>query len=38
MTEDQLEQETLEWLTELGYTHIHGPSIAHDSANPERDN
>ena len=38
MTEDQLEQETLEWLAELGYTHIHGPSIAHDGANPERDN
>jgi type I restriction enzyme R subunit len=38
MTEDQLEQETLEWLAELGYTHIHGPSIAHDGASPERDN
>jgi type I restriction enzyme R subunit len=38
MTEDQLEQETLEWLTELGYTHVYGPDIAHDGANPERDN
>ncbi|EIU3493655.1 type I restriction endonuclease subunit R [Pseudomonas aeruginosa] len=36
MTEDQLEQETLGWLTELGYTHLYGPDIAHDGDNPER--
>lgn len=36
MTEDQLEQETLGWLGELGYTHIYGPDIAHDGDNPER--
>ena len=36
MTEDQLEQETLGWLAELGYTHLHGPDIAHDSGSPER--
>ncbi|WDM58730.1 type I restriction endonuclease subunit R [Pseudomonas sp. NEEL19] len=36
MTEDQLEQETLGWLCEQGYTHLYGPSIAHDGDNPER--
>lgn len=36
MTEDQLEQETLGWLTELGYVHLYGPDIAHDGDNPER--
>jgi type I restriction enzyme R subunit len=36
MTEDQLEQETLGWLTELGYTHRHGPDIAHDGVDPQR--
>jgi type I restriction enzyme R subunit len=38
MTEDQLEQETLGWLAELGYTHRHGPDIAHDGADPQRAN
>ncbi len=37
MTEDQLEQETLCWLEELGYQHLYGPTIAHDGANPERE-
>lgn len=37
MTEDQLEQETLGWLAELGYTHLYGPDIAHDGDNPERE-
>lgn len=37
MTEDQLEQETLGWLTELGYAHLYGPDIAHDGDNPERE-
>ncbi|MGX5218947.1 type I restriction endonuclease subunit R [Pseudomonas segetis] len=37
MTEDQLEQETLGWLSELGYTHLYGPEIAHDGDNPERE-
>ncbi|EPO8040668.1 TPA: type I restriction endonuclease subunit R [Pseudomonas aeruginosa] len=36
MTEDQLEQETLGWLSELGYAHLYGPDIAHDGDNPER--
>ncbi|MDU3958181.1 MAG: type I restriction endonuclease, partial [Pseudomonas aeruginosa] len=36
MTEDQLEQETLGWLSELGYVHLYGPEIAHDGDNPER--
>lgn len=37
MTEDQLEREALEWLAELGYTHLYGPDIAHDGENPERE-
>lgn len=37
MTEDQLEQETLGWLTELGYAYLYGPDIAHDGDNPERE-
>lgn len=36
MTEDQLEQETLGWLAEVGYTHLYGPDIAHEGDNPER--
>ena len=36
MTEDQLEREVLEWLAEVGYTHLYGPNIAHDGDNPER--
>jgi type I restriction enzyme R subunit len=38
MTEDQLEQEMLGWLSEIGYTHIYGPDIACDGGNPERSN
>ena len=36
MTEDQLEQETLTWLQEVGYTHRYGPDIAFDGSSPER--
>ncbi|MDA7417744.1 type I restriction endonuclease subunit R [Xenophilus arseniciresistens] len=36
MTEDQLEQEALAWLVDVGYTSRHGPDIAHDGASPER--
>jgi type I restriction enzyme R subunit len=36
MTEDQLEQEALGWLKEVGYTVLHGVDIAPDSDNPER--
>ena len=36
MTEDQLEQETLGWLAEAGYSHLYGPDIAPDGINPER--
>ena len=36
MTEDQLEQETLGWLAEVGYSHAYGPDIAHDGPKPER--
>ena len=38
MTEDQLEQETLAWLADVGYTHLYGPDIAHDGAHPQRAN
>ena len=36
MTEDQLEQETLGWLQEVGYSVLNGPEIAFDGRNPER--
>jgi type I restriction enzyme R subunit len=36
MTEDQLEQEALGWLAELGYTPVYGPDIAPDGDQPER--
>ena len=36
MTEDQLEQESLVWLQDVGYTHLYGPDIAFDGARPER--
>lgn len=36
MTENQLEQETLAWLAELGYAVHSGYDIAHDGANPQR--
>ena len=38
MTEDQLEQETLSWLTDVGYTAIYGPDISIDGNTPERSN
>ncbi|MCW8450625.1 type I restriction endonuclease subunit R [Legionella quinlivanii] len=38
MTEDKLEQEMLTWLTEIGYTHVYGPTIACDGETPERSN
>ncbi len=36
MTEDQLEQETLGWLNDVGYRHLYGPDIAFDGVTPER--
>ena len=36
MTEDQLEQETLYWLAEAGYSHRYGLDIAPDGSAPER--
>jgi type I restriction enzyme R subunit len=36
MTEDQLEQEALGWLADVGYTRLYGPDIAPDGPNPER--
>jgi type I restriction enzyme R subunit len=38
MTEDQLEQETLAWLADVGYTRVYGPEIAVDGDAPERGN
>jgi len=36
MTENQLEQEALRWLADVGYTLWYGPDIAMDGAAPER--
>ncbi|MEX3809020.1 type I restriction endonuclease subunit R [Paraburkholderia sp. BR13439] len=36
MTEDQLEQEALDWLRQVGYNHLYGPDIAPDGDSPER--
>ena len=36
MTENQLEQEMLGWLADIGYTHLYGPDIAPDGDAPER--
>ncbi len=38
MTEDQLEQEALSWLQDVGYTHRYGPDLAHDGTEPQRAN
>ena len=38
MTENQLEQETLSWLADVGYTTVYGPDIALDGNTPERSN
>ncbi len=36
MTEDQLEQEALGWLADVGYAVHHGLDIAHDGSHPQR--
>lgn len=36
MTEAEVEQAAIEYLTELGYEHVHGPDIAPDGTSPER--
>jgi type I restriction enzyme R subunit len=36
MTEDQLEQETLGWLADVGFTRLFGPDLAPDGASAER--
>jgi len=36
MTENQLEQETLDWLLEVGYTRCYGPDLAPDGDAAER--
>jgi len=36
MTEDQLEQEALGWLADVGYATVYGPDITPDGPSPER--
>jgi type I restriction enzyme R subunit len=36
MTEDQLEQEALGWLADVGYATLYGPDISPDGDAPER--
>jgi type I restriction enzyme, R subunit len=36
MTEDQLEQEALGWLADVGYQHRYGPELAPEGSTPER--
>jgi type I restriction enzyme, R subunit len=36
MTEDQLEQEALGWLADVGWQHRYGPDLAPEGARPER--
>ncbi len=36
MTEDLLEQETLSWLADVGYSHCYGLDLAPDGSTPER--
>lgn len=36
MTKDDLGQMSLEWFQEIGYTFVHGPSLAPGSDSPER--
>ncbi len=36
MTEDQLEQEALGWLADVGYQHRYGPDLTPDGPAPER--
>ena len=38
MTEDQLEQEALGWLADVGWQQRYGPDLAPDGIAPERDN
>ena len=38
MSEDQLEQEVLGWLADVGWQHRYGPDLAPDGIAPERDN
>ena len=37
ISEDDLEQMSLEWFQEIGYTFIHGPLLAPDGETRERD-
>ena len=38
ITEEQLEQQSLNWFSDLGYQYKNGYDIAHDGVTPERDN
>ena len=37
LTEEDLENISIEWFKEIGYQFVHGPDIAPDSKSPERD-
>ena len=37
ITEEDLENFSIEWFKEIGYQFAHGPNIAPDSKSPERD-
>jgi len=37
ITEEDLENFSIEWFKEIGYQFAHGPDIAPDSTSPERD-
>ena len=37
ITEDDLEETTLKWFQQIGYTFIHGPVLAPNGDAPERD-
>ena len=37
ITEEDLENISIEWFKEIGYQFAHGPDIAPDSKSPERD-
>ena len=38
MTEDDLEQMSLEWFQEIGYTYVHGPDLLPKDSSEEAKN
>ena len=37
MTEEDLENISIEWFKEIGYSFVHGPDLASDGESPERE-